>query len=259
MPPNRKLRHWKEGRSAFELGRIWMEKGEPNVPNELIRLLDSHDGTRGTVIRSGITEHETVLPFGNRGPRCHDLALHAIHNTSVITICIEAKADESFGGTVQQELLNARQRTSRTKFPDRLNWLTYSLLGIPAFIDEGYSALAGPISNLPYQLLAATAGTLLEAKLQNAAKAILVVHEFRTALTTDSKIAANAAALNRFLGVLLESNGVPVSGFHLEPGKLFGPALIIQRDVAGQKQIPSHIPLFVGKVKTNRLASVKAG
>src|SRR5580704_8356062 len=28
MPPERKQKHWKEGRSAFELGRVWMQKGE---------------------------------------------------------------------------------------------------------------------------------------------------------------------------------------------------------------------------------------
>ncbi|MGI8744385.1 MAG: DUF6946 family protein [Bryobacteraceae bacterium] len=72
-----------------------MEKGEPGVPAELLQLLDSHQATSGAVVRSGITEHETILPFGNRGAHCHDLALQAEHG-GVMTICIEAKADESF-------------------------------------------------------------------------------------------------------------------------------------------------------------------
>ena len=52
LPPDRRERHWKEGRSAFELGRSWTANGEPAAPGELIRLLESHDGTRRTVVLS---------------------------------------------------------------------------------------------------------------------------------------------------------------------------------------------------------------
>jgi|SRR5579872_132200 len=62
LPPERKVLHWKEGRSAFELGRSWTSGGEPTVPAELVQLLESHEGTKRTVIKSGITEHETTLP-----------------------------------------------------------------------------------------------------------------------------------------------------------------------------------------------------
>lgn len=103
LPPDRRERHWKEGRSAFELGRSWTANGEPAVPSELIELLDSHEATRNTVILSGITEHETTLPFGKHGARCHDLALHAEQNGCVVTVCVEAKADEPFGGTIAEK------------------------------------------------------------------------------------------------------------------------------------------------------------
>jgi hypothetical protein len=46
-------------------------RGKPAVPRQLAQLLESHEGTRSTVTLSGITERETPLPFGNRGPRCH--------------------------------------------------------------------------------------------------------------------------------------------------------------------------------------------
>src|SRR5688572_18377775 len=72
MPPERSRRHWKEGRSAFELARCWTASGPPCVPPELSDLLASHDMTRGISFEGGITEHETPLPFSNRGPRCHD-------------------------------------------------------------------------------------------------------------------------------------------------------------------------------------------
>lgn len=43
LPPERKERHWEEGRSACELGRIWTVSGEPAVPGELTRLLESNE------------------------------------------------------------------------------------------------------------------------------------------------------------------------------------------------------------------------
>jgi hypothetical protein len=73
------------------------------VPAQLVQLLESKEGTRRTVIKSGITEHETTLPFSNRGARCHDLALRAERDGCAVTICVEAKADESFGGSVDDE------------------------------------------------------------------------------------------------------------------------------------------------------------
>lgn len=66
LPPERQD-HWKEGRSACELGRIWTANGKPAVPGELTRLLESNEGTQDIVIHSGITEHETRLPFAQGG------------------------------------------------------------------------------------------------------------------------------------------------------------------------------------------------
>lgn len=250
MPPERKLKHWKEGRSAFELGRVWMRNGEPSVPLALVELLESHDATKGTVIRGGTTEHETTLPFGNRGPRCHDLVLKADHSHSIVAICIEAKADETFGGTVREELLRARKRPV-TKFPDRLDWLTRSLLGLPAFDDEENTQLSSVISETPYQLLSAIGGTILEAEIQQAAKAVLVVHEFRTALTSDDKMDANACALNRFLRLFLARNHAPDETFHLQRGRLFGPIPIVERPAAGLRRMPTNTLLFIGKIRTD--------
>jgi hypothetical protein len=249
MPPERKLKQWKEGRSAFELGRIWTENNEPMVPPALIQLLDSHEGTRGTVFVSGVTEHETPLPFGNRGPRCHDLALRAEQN-GVVTVCVEAKADESFGGSVSEELSKARKRPV-TRFPERLDWLTRSLLGIAAFDDDERTVLSSVIAGLPYQLFSAISGTILEAEAKTATKAVLVIHEFRTVLTTDAKMELNGAALDRFFRLLLDRNGAADETFRLRPGQLFGPVSFIERFVAGSRQMPCHIPFFIGKIRSD--------
>lgn len=250
MPPERKVKQWKKGRSAYELGWSWMESGEPAVPGVLIQLLDSHQATRGSIIRSGITEHETVLPFGNGGPRCHDLVLKAERDGQPVTICIEAKADESFDGTVADKLKEARRRP-RTRFPERLDWLTRSLLGLSAF--EGQSdTLSSAISGLGYQLFSAVGGTLLEASLQGATKAIWVVHEFRTDLTEDAKMEANGRDMDDFLRLLLTRNGFSDGSFRLGRDKLTGPISILERTVEGAPRLPCHIPLFIGKIRTDR-------
>jgi len=251
LPPDRRERHWKEGRSAFELGRCWTAYGEPAVPCELTQLLDSHEETKSIVILSGITEHETVLPFSSFGPRCHDLALRAEQDGCAVTICLEAKADELFGGTVAEELRKAKKRPV-TKFPKRLDWLTRSLLGLPAFKDDQLLVLSDIVSTLRYQLLSAVGGTLLEAKLQHATKAVFLIHEFRTTATTDAKLDANASALNRFLRLLKSTNSDGSEDLELESGQIVGPISITDHHVAGTVKIPCDIPLFIGKIRTDR-------
>jgi hypothetical protein len=76
-----------------------------------------------------------------------------------VPICVEAKADESFGGKVTEELRKARKRPS-TKFPERLDWLTRSLLGFPAFKDDQLLVPSDVVANLPFQLLSAIGGTV---------------------------------------------------------------------------------------------------
>jgi hypothetical protein len=201
-------------------GRSWAGNGEPAVPGELTELLNSHVGTRRIVILNGITEHETILPFSNRGPRSHDLALFGLQDGGAVTVCVEAKADESFGGTVATEVLKAKNR-SVTNFP-RLDWLTRSLLGISAFQDDQLLMLSEDVAELPYQLLSAIAGTLLEAKHRNARKAVFVVHEFRTDSTKDAKLATNAFALNDFLRCLLSANKAQLDDFELDCGQIAG-------------------------------------
>ncbi len=102
LPPERKMRQWKKGRSEFELARSWTASGAVAVPREIMEVLDAQKGTRQTTIRSGRTQKETPLPFGDRSPRCHDLALLAGRYGEATTICVEAKADEPFGRTVME-------------------------------------------------------------------------------------------------------------------------------------------------------------
>jgi hypothetical protein len=253
LPPARRQRQWKEGRSEFELGRVWTANGEPALPPLLSQLLESNEQTKGIVVSTGTTQHETILPFSTRGPRCHDLALRGERDGRPVTICIEAKADESFGGTVSEELERARQRSKDTRFPKRLDWLTRSLLGLPSFLDEARFVLSDRVSTLPYQLLSGIGGTLLEAQLQQATMAVFVVHEFRTPATDDTKLEANANALDGFLRLLDRRNQSAGQNVQLVLGHLIGPISVIGCPADSVAKMPCDIPLFIGKIRTDRL------
>lgn len=107
---------------------------------------------------------------------------------------------------------------------------------------------------MPYQLLPAIAGTLLEARYRRASKAVFVVHEFRTRKTTDVNLDANAEALNRLLRLFLLSNGSSADeNFALEKGQVVRPILVTLRPVTSAEKVPSDIPLYVGKIRTDLL------
>jgi hypothetical protein len=251
MPHERRVKHWQEGRSAFELGRLWTISGQPAVPRVMAELLDSHVAIVGAAIRSGITECETRLPPSIYGPRCHDLALLAEQGNSTVTICIEAKADESFGGTVEEELKRARKRPI-TEFPKRIDWLTRSLLGIPAFESPEQERVINEIATLPYQLFTGVAGTLLEAEHRGSTTAVFVIHEFRTSKTDDRKMAWNASQLDGFLRLLLAHNDMESEKCLMINGGLIGPLRLVEWPSNQSRKQPHRIPLFIGKIRTDR-------
>jgi hypothetical protein len=113
--------------------------------------------------------------------------------------------------------------------------------------------LSGAVANLQYQLLSAVGGTLLEARLQGASKAVFIVHEFRTTSTVDTKMDDNAKALNGFLHLLQSANHRCVECLELTSGQIAGPISILDRPAATIK-LPCDIPLFIGKIRTDRLA-----
>lgn len=255
MPPERKLRQFVPGRSACELAVIYTRNGNPTIPSDLRCILDSNEDTRGVVIEKGKVELETALPFSTRGPRCHDLSFDGTLPSCDVFISVEGKADESFGDTVEHELQKALKRPA-TDFPKRLDWLVQSLMGVPAFVGPEARELNAAITTLGYQLLAGIASTLIEAKDRGARRAIFVVHEFRTSKTDDAKLQTNAESLELFLRLVLRSNGVVDDGFKLEVGRLLRFPILARRI---QPPLPSDIPLYIGKIRTDLLVSTVSG
>jgi hypothetical protein len=61
-PPKEGLRQWKDGRSAKELAKaLFPQPGTPQIPPDLISLLNSHPDLITTEILEGTPEHKIPL------------------------------------------------------------------------------------------------------------------------------------------------------------------------------------------------------
>ena len=207
--------HWKEGRSAMELAKSWFRNDALFPPQELSSLLHSHPRTNQIELTEGIPELVTPLPERGNG-RNHDLALRGSTEHESVILCIEAKADESFGNATVGEYwlsgIQKRNRGTSTRVPERVEALL-------AMVDPVQAIESSPWKNIRYQLLTAHCGTILQAKKDNATLAVFVVHEFHTNKTSPEKQAANHKELKRFLTVI-SNDGHDAD---LQAGKLYGP------------------------------------
>ncbi len=231
-PPKKGIKQWKDGRSAKELARAWFpSKGQPKIPNDLSRLLDSHNDTKGVIIEKGIPEHIVALDNFRGKQRNCDLALYGRVGDNPISINIEAKADEPFDLTIQEKL--DRVTNPRSKIPKRIDILCRSLFG------KKQQELP-EMANLRYQLLTGSAGTLIDAESIKAHIAVFVIHVFLSNELDMEKVDQNDKDFNKFIRLLSENPKLK-----LENGKLLDPIV-----VNGGEFVPSHIPLYVGKIHT---------
>ncbi len=260
---------WVEGKSAWEVANAWVGSGKPLVPDCFQRLLESHKLTTGVIVEDGVVEHKTHLLYAPSGPRNHDLALWKRGNSPTAFIGIESKADDGFGATMQEQIALATQKRrdgENTNLDRRMDWLSRCLLGVNLFGDDIQSSprwqqenqIRTKVLQLPFQLFAGVAGTLLEAKKSDSEIAIFVVHQFRTLHTNNRDIKADAKSLRRFVSLLgqrnLRQHDPPQSTvpFHCE--QLVGPIYIDKRDCGAQERwsMPTQIPLLIGAVYTDR-------
>ena len=224
---------WKDGRSAKETARAWLGAGAQTLPTEVAELLASspHFGPP----TNWTAEPEARLPFdGFPGePRNSDLVLYCTDAHGDYVAAVEAKADETFGQTIEDALgaaLERRLSNPRSNGIPRIVQLATALLGARGPSETG-------VADLRYQLLTATAGVLCEAERRGASRAIFLIHEFVTDQTNDDRHAANAVDLDRFVHRL--SRG---SQSALHEGTLAGPFM-----VHGQPLLAAPIQLYIGK------------
>lgn len=242
-PPKRRAVQWKDGRSAKELAKAWCGRRDyPSPPEEFLQLLSPLVTAKQLGKADGWPEHIVRIDdLPGEQPNI-DLALTCNGRQGRTAICVEAKADESFGQYVSEKRRAATNKIAQgipTKANERIERLEKSL-----FSDD----LSSPFdeADLRYQLLTGTAATLAFANLHQAPVAVFVVHEFLLAPHFDEKkVAENDADLSRF--VTQFTNGAVTA---VADGALQGPVIspLQQRTWGG-------VSLYLGKVRTTRTAA----
>lgn len=103
------VKQWEPGRSAMELARGWTRvAGTCAAPSEFEALLRAHSAFADLEIVSGTPEALVAFDeFG--GPRNADLNLICTSKRGPVVVSVEAKADETYGGTVAQALQAAQR------------------------------------------------------------------------------------------------------------------------------------------------------
>ena len=216
--------HWKDGYSAKENARAWIDAA-PSLQPDIAQILAACRGIGP--LRQWRAEPEARVAIDTYpGPPNIDLLLVAEDDYGPVVIAIEAKADETFGQTLDQRArAAARASKPSSKVVDRIGDL----------LDRfGLDIKQPHVPQLRYQLLTATAAVLTEADRRSSERAVLIVHEFVTPSTHPERRKRNAAALDLFLATALDRQG------HLSPGDVTDPILLM-------KGPPT---LYVGKART---------
>jgi hypothetical protein len=223
-PPQGKLKHWKDGRSAKETAKYWLH----TIPSEFKELLKPLN------LNYMICSPEFISKFDNYGgnDRNNDLLIISEKKTKEkVVISIESKVDEEFGDTVSKTIIEANKRIHRN--PNSKGLLRIEDLRKTLFGCEKDDQL--PIR---YQLLTAIAGTLAEAKQQGSKTAIFIVQTFVSSEINNKKHFENQNDLNRFLNLISESKFPEI-----KDGDLLGPVRI----PGNNEYISCNIDLFIGK------------
>lgn len=218
----------------MEVARAWLDVTSPSFPPEVTAALATENAFGQ--VTSWIAEPEARVRFDQLAgePRNSDLVVWATDCFGAFVMSVEAKADESFGETVNAAAAAAEKRrigNPRSRGTERLTELCRALLG--ATLSEEPS-----LGTLRYQLLTATAGAIAAAMHVRADRAILLLHEFRSAHTKRFKHEANAAALNSFIERITKG-----ATSRLAPGRLYEIPIVPGTPLFGTP--PS---LFIAKV-----------
>ena len=160
----------KAGTSAPTLAAIWAG------PVELWGALHLEPAFDGAVIDKVVAEAQAAFDRYQGGRRNHDLVVHLrLASGDRLVVCVEAKAGEDLGPTVEQYRKAAeakRRRGEKTNAPERLDDL------LAHYVPHDPSEER--VLKMRYQLLSALAGTVAVAGHEKADHAVLMLHEFIT-------------------------------------------------------------------------------
>lgn len=184
--------HWKAGRSACELARDWVEG---DAVERVTSLLSLRPELAGLTLDTGVAEKKTRFDDNPRGPRNHDLLVRGSIAAGPVVVGVEGKADEPFDKPLRSWRDEAVANNAASGAPARVDRLTRIFFGTTLDEDSEHP----PLALFGYQLLSTLAGTLADAKLDGAAYAVVLIHEFRTPLTATPKHEENGKVLDAFL------------------------------------------------------------
>jgi hypothetical protein len=223
-PPQRGILQWRDGRSAKETAKHWIN----GIPKPFTDLF------KGFELEFKVCSPEYVSDFDNLkgNGRNHDLLIIANDPAkNQVVISVESKVDESFGNTIG-DYMDDIQKKNENNIPTKANKRILALKDaiIPNVLNQ-------EINKLRYQLLTAVAGTLSEAKKQNAKSAFFIVQTFFTETIDQVKHKINQTDLDYFVDTI--SNGKFKS---VIDGALIGPMR-----AQGNEFIPNNIDLWIGK------------
>lgn len=176
-PPKKGEKQWADGRSAKELAK-YMVNSLPSVPQEVETALQ-------TLVPADAefdwdAEYVTSLPGTGEG-RNHDVILY----NQDIVVTIEAKADETLGNLIKEEISGASVN---------------KLYRISKLLDCLFQGGFKDYPELRYQLLTAAVGTLLETEKRGCKSAVMLVLVFESnGKVSDEKVLANHKDVEAFL------------------------------------------------------------
>ncbi|MBD0403701.1 hypothetical protein [Flammeovirga sp. EKP202] len=170
-----KKKHWKEGRSAFEIANYLIHKNGEDKIKEIIKEIVNDEVT----LKVGKPEFN--VKFDNLGKgREHDVGIFAeTAQKKSIFIGIESKVDETFNNTISEVYLKAKTRELNGE-------KTGAATRVESLLKKNFKVVKPKHFDLRYQLLYSTVGTL-EAKEKETYCdiSVLFIIVFKTSLYND--------------------------------------------------------------------------
>ena len=195
-------RHWKQGRSAYELSTKWMQAG--GIPESIEAVLHMVPEWRPVELLEGIFERETDLPGRGRPSQTDLLAIVRLPSGNAV-IAVEGKVDEPFGSLVDDWLAGRPDveagATERGKGDGGANRRA-RLAGLC----ETLCVDPGMVGKLHYQLFHRTSAALYEGLRFGCGRATMLVHSFAPVPTPPS-LPAGFAEFSAFASAV----GMPAS------------------------------------------------
>jgi len=176
-------KHWKEGRSAHALAKLWSDSNA--LPPRIEKALKSHSACQSAGLVDAFLERQVDLKTAGRHSQTDLLAVVGLEN-GIAIVAVEGKAGEKFGDRVDEWLDGSDSRKVRL-----------------AGLCETLGLTCDAAKPLRYQLLHRSASAVYEAKRYRTKIAAMLVHSF----AEDEEGFKDFAAFVRTLGLDNTSRG----------------------------------------------------